>query len=165
MQYLISTWNTNCCCFLFSSFSVVFNEGQSDIRPSSSNVDDLALLSSLPTKSSDSYLLITDIHSNGEKLKKQFVNVLAALHRVVIKFIITSSYSYSGLVYWRSILSCWLLKVGPTKQFRAKDGRSVVCKDLTLIDETYETIIVTLWNEDLIQFSETWTQQNTGNLN
>ncbi|KAK7593096.1 hypothetical protein V9T40_007848 [Parthenolecanium corni] len=115
-----------------SSFSITFNEGQSDIRPASSNVDDLVLLSSIPTKSVDSYLIISDIHSNGEKLKKQYVNVLAALQRV-----------------------------GATKQFRSKDGRSVVCKDLTLIDETYETITVTLWNEDLIHFSQTWTQQNT----
>lgn len=72
----------------------MFNEGQSDIRPASSNVDDLALLISMPTKSYDSFMLISDIHSNGEKLKKQYVNVLAALHRVVIKFIVTSSNAY-----------------------------------------------------------------------
>lgn len=75
---------------LFSSFSAVFNEGQADIRPASDEVEDLILLNNIPTKSVDAFMIITDIHSNGEKLKKQFVNVLAAVQSVIlfINFII-----------------------------------------------------------------------------
>ncbi len=60
--------------------------------------------------------------------------------------------------------NCWLIlsQMAPKRQFCSKDGRNVECREVTLIDQTYATLSLTLWSSDLLTLSEKWIPRNTG---
>lgn len=48
------------------------------------------------------------------------------------------------------------------RQFKSKDGRDLECRDVTLIDQTYTTLTLTIWGADLLFMSDKWIPRNTG---
>lgn len=78
----------------FSSFSITFSENQSDMRLNTSNVDEFLPLLNIPTKPPGNFLTISDILANGQKLKGQFVNLLAAVHEVRSDRVLINVYQF-----------------------------------------------------------------------
>ncbi|XP_065213492.1 meiosis-specific with OB domain-containing protein [Planococcus citri] len=116
-----------------SSFYISLDENQSEVIPYN-GLDEkmLKALLNIPSKPAGNFLTISDVHRNGEILRGQYINLLAAVQ-----------------------------DVGDMREFQSRDGRNCRCLEVRLVDQSYSTLLFTVWGNEMISQCKQWVPQNT----
>ncbi|XP_046994040.1 meiosis-specific with OB domain-containing protein [Schistocerca americana] len=89
-------------------------------------------LLNLTTKPPTDFYTLADIHSNGSSMRGESVNLLAVVR-----------------------------DIGPIRTIKTKDGRSIICRDITIMDQTSSGLPVQLWNAATAHRADSWEPRNT----
>ncbi|KAK6637970.1 hypothetical protein RUM44_008394 [Polyplax serrata] len=93
-------------------------------------------LLTIPTKASGDFLRLADVFSYGQAMKGEYVNLLVAVKSVC--------------------------EVSEIRNIRSKrDAKELICRHITVMDQSHLEFHITLWNEEIIQRSDSWRPRGT----